>query len=164
MSKRVVFKIAGLVHQSLVGAAPAYLADDCRLLSDVGRRLLRSNSNDMRSCSCHEHITNSVIGVSRPPVLDCGTTFHPDYTTAAGTYLRLLQTISENSFIWRPKGLVIRIFRRCRNKLIYLSKGGRSNIDRQGRNEGGKEGDWHPPHVRSPPTFQPRLRRWTIQQ
>ena len=38
------------VHQSLVvGAAPAYLADDCRLLSDVGRRQLRwSNSNDMR--------------------------------------------------------------------------------------------------------------------
>jgi len=32
------------------------------------------------SCLCREHITNSVIlGVSRPPVLDCGTTFHPDY-------------------------------------------------------------------------------------
>jgi len=30
-------------------------------------------------CSCREHITNSVIGVSRPPVLDCGTTFHLDY-------------------------------------------------------------------------------------
>ena len=44
----VLFKIAGLVHQSLVGAAPAYLADDCRLLSDVGRRPLRSNSNDVR--------------------------------------------------------------------------------------------------------------------
>jgi len=43
-----VFKIAGLVHQSLVGLAPAYLADGCRLLSDVGRRPLRSNSNDMR--------------------------------------------------------------------------------------------------------------------
>jgi len=43
----------GLLHlalavQSLVGLAPAYLADDCRLLSDVGRRSLRSNSNDMR--------------------------------------------------------------------------------------------------------------------
>ena len=31
------------------------------------------------SCSCREHVTNSVIGVSRPPVLDCGTTFHLDY-------------------------------------------------------------------------------------
>ena len=26
----------------------------------------------------HEHITNSVIGVSQPPVLDCGKTFHLD--------------------------------------------------------------------------------------
>jgi len=48
--QRIVFKNQDrwLVHQSLVGAAPAYLADDCRLLSDVGRRPLRSNSNDMR--------------------------------------------------------------------------------------------------------------------
>ena len=30
------------------------------------------------NCLCHEHITNSVIGVSRPPVLDYGTTFHLD--------------------------------------------------------------------------------------
>jgi len=36
------------LSKSLVGLAPAYLADDCRLLSDVGRRPLRSNSNDMR--------------------------------------------------------------------------------------------------------------------
>ena len=33
--------------QANVGAAPAYLADDCRLLSDVGRRPLPSNSNDI---------------------------------------------------------------------------------------------------------------------
>jgi len=31
------------------------------------------------SCLFHEHITKSVIGVSRPLVLDCGTTFHLDY-------------------------------------------------------------------------------------
>ena len=36
------------------------------------------------SCSCREHITNSVIGVSWPPVLDCGTTFHLDYGTWPG--------------------------------------------------------------------------------
>ena len=30
------------------------------------------------SCLCHEHITNSVIGVSRQLVLDCGMTFHLD--------------------------------------------------------------------------------------
>ena len=46
--QRVAFKIAGLVHQSLASAAPAYLADDCHLLSDAGRRPLRSRSNDIR--------------------------------------------------------------------------------------------------------------------
>jgi len=46
--QRVAFKIAGLVHQSHAGAAPAYLADDCHLLSDAGRRPLRSHSNDIR--------------------------------------------------------------------------------------------------------------------
>ena len=30
------------------------------------------------SCSCHEHTTNLATGVSRQPVLDCGTIFHPD--------------------------------------------------------------------------------------
>ena len=44
----VAFKVAGLVHQSLAGAATAYLADDCHLLSDAGRRPLRSSSNDIR--------------------------------------------------------------------------------------------------------------------
>ena len=44
----VAFKVAGLVHQSLAGVAPAYLVDDCHLLSDAGRRPLRSQSNDIR--------------------------------------------------------------------------------------------------------------------
>jgi len=72
----VVFKIAGLVHQSLVGLAPAYLADDCRLLSDVAH--CGPIPMTCGSCLCHEHITNSVIGVSRPLVLDFGMTFHLD--------------------------------------------------------------------------------------
>jgi len=38
-----------MVHQSLAGVAPPYLADVCRLLSDVGRRTLRLTSNDIRT-------------------------------------------------------------------------------------------------------------------
>ena len=38
----------GLSTLSLGGLAPAYLADDCRLLSDIGHRPLRSNSNNIR--------------------------------------------------------------------------------------------------------------------
>jgi len=48
VSELRAFKVAGLVHQSLAGAAPAYLAADCHLLSDAGRRPLRSYSNDIR--------------------------------------------------------------------------------------------------------------------
>jgi len=47
--QRIVFKVAGLVHQSLAGVTPAYLADDCCLLSDAGRRPLRSDSNELRN-------------------------------------------------------------------------------------------------------------------
>ena len=47
--QRMVFKVAGLVHQSLEGVAPAYLMDDCRLLSDASRRPLRSSSSDIRT-------------------------------------------------------------------------------------------------------------------
>jgi len=84
--QRVVFKIVGLVHQSLAGATPAYLADDfCRTLV-----VAQCSPTPMThgSCSCHEHTTNSAIGVSRPPVSDSE---RPStWTTAAGTYLRLL--------------------------------------------------------------------------
>jgi len=45
--QRVVFKITGLIHQSFIGATPMYLAHDCCLLSDIGRRPLRANSNYM---------------------------------------------------------------------------------------------------------------------
>ena len=47
--QRVVFKVAGLVHQSLDGVSPAYLIDDCRLLSDADRHPLRSSSSDIRT-------------------------------------------------------------------------------------------------------------------
>jgi len=76
--QRVAVKIAVLVHQSLAGAAPAYLADNCHLLSDAGRRPLRSHSSDIQEAARATNTTNLAIGVSRQPVLDCGTIFHPD--------------------------------------------------------------------------------------
>ena len=86
--QRVVFKIAGLVHQLLGGLAPAYLADDCRLLSDIGRRPLRSNSNDMRKLlvpRTHNKLGDrsfSAAGLSTQTVERPST-----WTPAAGTYL-----------------------------------------------------------------------------
>jgi len=40
--QHVVFKIATLVHRSLSGNAPGYLADDCPLVADACVRQLRS--------------------------------------------------------------------------------------------------------------------------
>ena len=49
---RVTFKIAVLVFQCLTGQAPAYLADDCQLTSDVGTRRLRSTDTVMCVVRC----------------------------------------------------------------------------------------------------------------
>jgi len=41
--QRVEFKLALLIHKSLLGQLPPYLADDCQLITDSGRRTLRSS-------------------------------------------------------------------------------------------------------------------------
>jgi len=46
--RRVDFKMATLVYLSLSGMAPPYLAADCQLVSDEGRRQLRSANS--RTC------------------------------------------------------------------------------------------------------------------
>ena len=46
--QRVQFKLATLVYRSLAGTAPAYLSDECHLISSVGMRSLRSA--DSRTC------------------------------------------------------------------------------------------------------------------
>ena len=76
--QRIVFKIAGLVHQSL-GSAPAYLADVCRLVLDIGCHPLQSNYNDTWKLLVLLAHNKTSWRVSRPPVLDCGTTFQSNY-------------------------------------------------------------------------------------
>jgi len=46
--RRVDFTMATLVYLALSGMAPAYLAADCQLVSDEGRRQLRSANS--RTC------------------------------------------------------------------------------------------------------------------
>ena len=40
--RRIDFKMAVLVYKALHGQLPQYLAEDCQLLTDIGRRSLRS--------------------------------------------------------------------------------------------------------------------------
>jgi len=48
VKQRIDFKLAVLVYKSLHGLAPPYLSDDCQLVTDVGRRHLRSS--DVYTC------------------------------------------------------------------------------------------------------------------
>jgi len=45
VQRRVEFKIACLVHQTLASLAPTYLTTDIHLISEYGRRLLRSSTD-----------------------------------------------------------------------------------------------------------------------
>jgi len=101
--QRVVFKIAGLVHQSLIGAAPIYLADDCHFLSDIGHRPLWSNSNDMRKLLVLQ--THNKLG-DRSFSQRSSTVERPSTRTAAArTVIWLFQTMYKILFIWRLKCL-----------------------------------------------------------
>ena len=72
---------------------------DCRFLSDVGNRPLRSNSNDMRQLLMpRTHNKLDDRSFCRPPVLNVE--LLSTRTMQAGTDLQLLRTISEVSFIW----------------------------------------------------------------
>jgi len=45
----MLYKLAVLVHEALHGQLPQYLAEDCQLLTDIGRRSLRSA--DVLTCA-----------------------------------------------------------------------------------------------------------------
>jgi len=102
--QRVVFKITGLVHQSLVVSAPAYLADDCCLLSDVGRHPLWSNANDMQKLlmpRIHNKLGDRSFSAAGPRLWN---DLPPGLRQPGVTFDSFRQSL--NSFIWRPKHLV----------------------------------------------------------
>ena len=104
VSQRVVFKVAGLVHQSLEGVARAYLIDDCRLLSDASRRPLRSSSNDIRTLvvpRTHNKFGNRNFSAAGPQVwndLPSGLR-QPGLSFA----IRNFQKTTEDFFVQRPQ-------------------------------------------------------------
>jgi len=67
--QRVMFKVLGLMHQSLAGAAPSYLADNCQLLSDLSRRTLRSSATDFRTLvipQTHNKFSDRSVSAASP--------------------------------------------------------------------------------------------------
>ena len=71
--QRVDFKVATLVHQSLPGISPPYLADDCHLAADACERRLRSTASQ----TCPVTRTYSTLATERSelPAPDNGTVF-----------------------------------------------------------------------------------------
>ena len=73
-----------VVHTHTPPAAALAASLSARCVQDRGARTSVARWSGSRgpipmtcgSCSCREHTTNSLMGVSWPPVLDCGTTFH----------------------------------------------------------------------------------------
>ena len=97
-----------------------YLADDCHLLSDAGRRTLRSHSNDIRKLLVPrtQQIWRQEFLGSRSSTVERSST----RTAAAGTFLRFIQTFFENTSLRQLKHLVtLWTYRRYINKCIYLS-------------------------------------------
>ena len=91
---------------TFVGAAPAYLADDCRLLSDVGRRPLRYNFNDTRKLlmpRTHNKLGDRSFSAAGPRLWN---DLPPGLRRLGLTFDSFRQPIYESSFIWRPKRLV----------------------------------------------------------
>ena len=72
--QRIHFKIAECVFKALTGQAPAYLADDCRLISDPDCRKLRSS--DIRTRVTPERLCDSVTEVFQLLVLKFGMVNH----------------------------------------------------------------------------------------
>jgi len=56
--QRIDFKVAMLVHQSLSGISPSYLADDCCLVADARERRMRSTASQ----TCVVTRTHSTFG------------------------------------------------------------------------------------------------------
>ena len=92
--ERVKFKVACLVHQSLPGQAPLYLADDCCLVSDSTRCCLRSA--DVPTCmvpltlSSYSNRTFAAVGPS-PVKLSSGPAVQSRH------HLRTVQTTAEGT-------------------------------------------------------------------
>jgi len=112
--QRVVFKIAGFMHESLVGASrvPRWRLSP---FSDVGRCPLRTNSNDMRKLlvpRTHNKLGDRSFSAAGPRLWN-------DRNVA--TVLRLLQTFSEISSVWRLVTLSNFIGVVQMNVSIYLS-------------------------------------------
>ena len=95
VKQRVVFKLklAIIVFQSLRGETPSYLADDCQLIADSGRRCLRlADANALTVPQTNTRLGDRSFSVAGPKVWNSlpATLRQPD--VELGQFKRLLKT------------------------------------------------------------------------
>ena len=94
----------------------------CTRNADAGRRPLRSHSNDIRKLlvpQTYNKLGDRSFSAAGPRLWN--DLPRSTRTAAVGTFLRFLQTIFENTSLWRLKRLVTLSTWRYINKCIYLS-------------------------------------------
>jgi len=85
-----------LVYKSLHGLAPPYLSDDCQLVTDVGRRHLRSSDVSTRVLSHgHSHRLATRVLCSRTAAMEQPTNRDPEERH----YVRTFSTITQCVFV-----------------------------------------------------------------
>ena len=91
--RRIEFKLALLIHKSLNGSTPRYLSDDCQLVSDVGRRRLRSS--DVSTCvvpRTHTDFGDRAFLVAGPRLWNSLPASLRQSDTTVGQFKKLLKT------------------------------------------------------------------------
>ena len=102
--RRIEFKLALLIHKSLNGSTPRYLSDDCQLVSDVGRRRLRSS--DASTClvpRTHTGFGDRAFQVTGPRLWNSLPASLRQSDTTVGQFKKLLKT---HLFSWDCGALV----------------------------------------------------------
>lgn len=91
--RRIKFKLALLTHKSLNGSTPRYLSDDRQLVSDVGRRRLRSS--DISTCvvpRTHTGFGDRAFQVAGPRLWNRLPASLRQSDTTVGQFKKLLKT------------------------------------------------------------------------
>jgi len=102
--QRIEFKLALLTHKSLNGSTPRYLSNDCQLVSDVGRRRLRSS--DISTCvvpRTHTGFGDWAFQVAGPRLWNSLPASLRQSDTTVGQFKKLLKTLL---FSWDCGALV----------------------------------------------------------
>jgi len=93
LMERIDFKLAVLGHKELHGHLPQYLAEDCQLLTDMGRRSLRSANVLTCATKTRTHLGDRSFSVAGPCLWNSLPVALRDRDISLVQFKRLLKTL-----------------------------------------------------------------------